>query len=186
MGGDYAAAREIMSNPVGMSVVLAVVDKVILNTSGQYADCSILQNGDPIRAKDAPMFAGNGFGMYRKLTVGTVVVICCEFGDPDGQNTIVGVIHNNKNAVPSEAIGAPDDFWLVTPDGKNIQLKAPGAGKVIMHSDVEIKEDLDVVGSATAGSLHADNGMDMLYAGVPARISEITVVDGIVTNLVLV
>lgn len=182
---DNAAFREAIGVDMGMHVILARVEKVTLNTTGQYADCTILENGDPILAKDAPLYAGNGFGIYRKLGVGTVVVILCSGGNPDGQNSIVGVLHNNKNAVPTEAIAASDDFWLVMSSGKNIQFKATGAGRIILNGNSR------VTGGLSAGTLAADNGttgalIPVYNDGTPGQLAEVSFDHGIVTAHVVV
>jgi len=190
MSGDYAAAREMLGGDMGMHVVLARVEKVTLNVTGQYADCIILENEDPILAKDAPALAGAGFGIFRKLPVGAVVVILCSGGNPDGQNVIVGVLPNNKSGIPTEAIAAPDDFWLVMASGKNIQFKATGAGKIILNGNAKVTGDMDVDGDFRGGTVHAANGSSgpaaVYNTGIPGQLSAIEVTDGVITTFTVI
>jgi len=120
---DYRGAEHSLNTGGVASVGIGLVTDVIVDESSVYLDVEMQPQGFELRAKWAPMYAGKNYGIYFPIQINDQVVVVLPDGDPNGDPVAITILHNEEDNLPSEALAAPEDIWIVAAPGRRIEIK---------------------------------------------------------------
>lgn len=139
---DLSRIGEALSRP-GIDprtfVSLAIVTKVTVEETGVICDVTLLPSGVPESATVAPLYGGDGFGMYAPIDVDQMVVVGVPDGDPNHGLRIMASTWDGGERPPRDVTDHPSDFILVVKDGKSCRIRTSGSGSVLLMSETAVE-----------------------------------------------
>lgn len=126
-------------------VSVCIVDKVVIDSEGAFADVSILStvvpdaDGNLVAQQEtvsiAPDYAGNGFGLFIPPSQGDQVIVLWIDGHPDNGGVIVKRLWSASDPPPDLAKNNPADIVLIANKDVNIRIVAQGQGNIVVATD---------------------------------------------------
>ncbi len=149
---DVRAALDFLRADTRRWAALGLVVEVVVDRESVYLEVDLQPDGDSVLARAVPTFAGAGWGIYHPIAAGDQVLVVMPEGDPDLSPVAIGPLHTETDAVPTEALGEPETWWLVMRPGKHVRIKATGAGRIYLEAPtVHVVGDAEVSGHARVG-----------------------------------
>lgn len=114
-----------------------LLDDPVLDTEPDgkdvVADIMLLPSGTVETARVGTLYAGNGFGFYAPLHKDDEVLVVAPSGDPD-EGLVITQRFWSPADPPPEGLDI-EELTLVVESGKNLRIKAQGAGNVYLAVD---------------------------------------------------
>lgn len=174
---DIRNSSEGLSDRTVAPVQMGVVTAVIPDAESLFLDVDLQPSGFAIRCRVTPQFAGAGFGFYTPVREGDIAVVLITDNDPNGNPVCVAVVHANGSALPQDVLDAPDDIWLLSRSGTNINVTAQGSGNVtIKATNVKVDADSIELGGRAARALLAEPTVDFLLTHVHEVVGSTTMI----------
>ena len=113
----------------------AVTGDPVVDDGGVFVPVTLMPSGLETQARVAAAYAGPGFGLYAPPAVDDEVMVFVPDGEWDHGCVLGPRLWSASDPPPDDAKAHPTDFVLVTGTGTAIRFRAQGDGDVVLTSD---------------------------------------------------
>lgn len=110
---------------------LAVVTAVQVSANGVKVDIELHPSGVEETARVGAEYASVGVGLYFPIKVDDEVIVGYPNGDRASGLVVLRRLHSTSDPLPTQAVDAPSDVWLVVDGDTNVNIIVAG-GKVFL------------------------------------------------------
>lgn len=152
---------------VSQAVVASAIS--VEGEEGVFVDVLLLPSLAPMTVRVAPVYAGNGFGLYAPLLLDDEVTVLVPSGDPDEGGILVARCWSPSDVPPPEAVESPEDVVLVIEENKNIQVVVKGSGELRILSKGSGAVRVDAAGTGNVEVTASGSGKVLLGTDAASR-----------------
>jgi hypothetical protein len=141
MNGDLDLSRLSLSlsrpgiDPrVTSSLGFALADSVVDLAHGVFVDVQITPTLQEVTCRVGAEYAGDGFGVYRKIKKDDEVFVIFPNGEPGEGGIVIRALWSQADKPSAQFSAHPDDFVVVVENDKDLRIITQGTGRVIVES----------------------------------------------------